>query len=80
MDVCLYKKPDLCVADASVALTGMHLSGKHKDLGFVLASFDPVAVDAVGSELLGHNPKRIKYLTLANGLLGSLDDIEVIEG
>jgi hypothetical protein len=39
-----------------------------------------VAVDAVGSELLGHNPKRIQYLTLADGLLGSLDDIEILKG
>lgn len=80
VDVCLYKKPDLCVVDASVALAGMHLSGKHKDLGLVFASFDPVAVDAVGSGLLGHNPKRIQYLTLANGVLGNMDDIEIVEG
>lgn len=80
VDVCLYKKPDLSVVDASVALAGSHLSGRHKKLGLILAGLDPVAVDAVGSELLGHNPKRIQYLTLANGLLGSLDDIEILQG
>ncbi|MHC4570982.1 MAG: DUF362 domain-containing protein [Planctomycetota bacterium] len=77
VDVCLYKKPDLCVVDAAVALTGMHLSGRRKKIGLILAGFDPVAVDAVGSELLGHNPKRIEYLRLSNGLLGSMDDIEI---
>ena len=80
VDVCLYKKPGLSVVDASVALSGSHLSGRHKKIGLILAGFDPVAVDAVGSELLGHNPKRIQYLTLADGLLGSLEDIEIREG
>jgi uncharacterized protein (DUF362 family) len=78
-DVCLYKAPDLSVVDATVALTGMHLSGTPKELGLILASFDPVAVDAVGSELLGHDPARIEYLQLANGPLGSMDDIQLIE-
>jgi uncharacterized protein (DUF362 family) len=76
VDVCLYKKPDLCVVDASVALSGSHLSGRHKKLGLILAGFDPVAVDTLGSELLGHNPEKIEYLTLADGLLGSLEGIE----
>ncbi|MHC4160219.1 MAG: DUF362 domain-containing protein [Planctomycetota bacterium] len=80
VDVCLYKKPDLSVVDAAVALTGMHLSGKHKRIGLIVAGFDAVAVDAVGSELLGHNPRRIEYLRLANGLLGSMDDIEILDG
>ncbi|MFC1461494.1 DUF362 domain-containing protein [Verrucomicrobiota bacterium] len=78
VDVCLYKRPDLCVVDASVALTGMHLSGTSKNLGIVLAGFDPVAVDAVGSSLLGHDPKQIEYLKLANGLLGNMDSIEQV--
>jgi len=77
VDVCLYKKPDLSVVDASVALSGSHLSGRRKKLSLILAGFDPVAIDAVGSELLGHNPKRIQYLKLADGLLGSLDNIEI---
>lgn len=71
-DVCLYKKPDLCVVDATVALAGMHLQGTKKKLGIILASFDPVAVDAEGSTLLGHNPREIEYLTLADGVLGSI--------
>jgi len=80
VDVCLYKKPDLSVVDASVALKGMHLAGKHKKIGLILAGFDSVAVDTVGSELLGHNPKRLEYLRLANGLLGSMDNIEIVDG
>lgn len=80
VDICLYRKPDLSVVDASVALKGMHLAGTFKKIGQILAGFDPVAIDTVGSKLLGHNPKKLSYLTLANGLLGSMDDIEIVEG
>ncbi len=78
VDICRYKKPDLSIVDASVALTGMHLSGRHKKMGLILAGFDPVAVDTLGSKLLGHNPKKLPYLTLANGLLGKMDNIEIV--
>jgi len=80
VDVCLYKRPGLCVVDASVALTGMHLSGTPKNLGLILASFDLVAIDAVGSRLLGHDPDRIEYLTLAQGILGDMTSTRVVEG
>ena len=79
-DICLYKRPDLSVVDASVALTGMHLAGVPKRMDLILVSADCVAVDAVGSELLGHDPRRMEYLILANGVLGSMDDIEIIAG
>lgn len=75
VDICGYKKPALNVVDAVTALTGMHLSGTPKDIGLILASRDPVAVDAVGSRLLGHDPHRIKYLVMADGVLGHLDGI-----
>lgn len=80
VDVCSYKKPALCVVDAAVALRGMHLAGRHQNIGLILAGFDAVAVDAVGSELLGHNPREIEYLRLSNGLLGSMDNIEILDG
>jgi uncharacterized protein (DUF362 family) len=80
VDICLYKKPDLSIVDASTALTGMHLSGRPVNIDLILAGYDPVAIDTIGSELLGHNPKRLDFLTLANGLLGSMDDYEIING
>lgn len=80
VDVCLYKKPGLSIVDASVALKGSHLSGKQKKIGLILASFDPVAVDALGSELLGHEPNRLQYLRLADGLLGNMKNIQILEG
>ncbi|UCG46239.1 MAG: DUF362 domain-containing protein [Phycisphaerales bacterium] len=78
VDVCLYKRPDLSVVDASVALAGMHLAGTHTNIGLILAGFDPVAVDAAASELLGHNPRRIEYLKLANGLLGTMENTQTL--
>lgn len=80
VDVCTYKRPDLSVVDASVALTGGHLAGKKKAVGLILASFDCVAVDAVGSQLLGHEPGWVHYLTAAEGRLGSMRDIEILTG
>ena len=80
VDICSYKKPDLSIVDASVALKGMHLAGKHMNIGLILVGFDPVAVDTVGSELLGHNPKKLPFLTLADGLLGYMKDIEIVNG
>lgn len=78
VDLCLYKKPDLSVVDASVALEGMHLSGTPRKLNTILAGFDPVAVDAIASEMMGHDPRKIKYLAMANGVLGSMDGIEIV--
>lgn len=78
VDVCTYKRPDLCVVDAVDALCGMHLAGTKKKLNLILASFDPVAVDTVGSKLLGHDPDKIEYLKLARGLLGDKNDIKIL--
>jgi len=78
-DVCLHKRPDLCVVDASVALSGMHLSGAPRKLGLILAGFDPVAVDAAGSRLLGHDPRQIEYLRLADGVLGDMGNTRIVE-
>ena len=80
VDICTYKKPGLSVVDASVALAGMHLAGTHKRLGLILAAFDPVAVDAVGSELMGHDPLHLEYLRLARESLGNMANIEIVEG
>ena len=78
VDVCLYKRPALCVVDASVALCGSHLAGVPRALGVILAGADPVAVDAVGSALLGHDPGKIEYLARANGILGSTEGIQIV--
>jgi uncharacterized protein (DUF362 family) len=79
VDVCLYKKPDLSIVDATVGLKGSHLSGKSVKYNEIIAGFDPVSVDTVGSILLGHDPYRLDFLTLADGRLGTMKDYELIE-
>ena len=57
----------------------MHLAGTPKRLNLILASLDPVAVDAVGSRLLGHDPHALEYLRLSEGVHGSMRDIREID-
>jgi uncharacterized protein (DUF362 family) len=47
-------------------IDGYIVSGIHpRKLGLVMASRDPVAIDAAAAEIAGLNPKKIKYLQLA---------------
>lgn len=79
VDVCLYKKPGLSIVDASVALSGMHLAGTPRGLNRILAGTDPVAVDAVGTRLMGHDPAQVEYLQLAQKKgIGTIDSIKII--
>jgi uncharacterized protein (DUF362 family) len=80
VDICTYKKPGFSIVDASVALAGMHLSGTEKKLNKIIAGADCVAVDAVASEMLGHNALDIEYLNLSDGLLGDLKNINFVRG
>jgi uncharacterized protein (DUF362 family) len=53
-------KFDLCIID------GMIVSGiQPRRLGLVVASKDPVAIDAAAAKIAGINPKTIRYLQLA---------------
>jgi len=53
-------KSDLVVVDG-IIVTGT----KTKKLGLVMASENPVAIDAAASRILGFNPKSVKHITLA---------------
>jgi hypothetical protein len=49
--------------------------------GFMLASSDSVAIDAVAAKIMGFDPMRIDYIKLAHedGLgIGRIEDIEVV--
>lgn len=78
VDVCSYKKPDLSIVDAVTVLTGSHLSGTPRTENTILASFDPVSIDTLGAEILGHNPEEIEYLRLADGKLGDMRNIKTL--
>jgi uncharacterized protein (DUF362 family) len=64
-------KFDLCIIDSNI-VSGIQPC----KLGLVMASKDPVAIDVASAKIAGLNPRKIKYLKLANREgLGSLDFI-----
>ncbi|MGI6461703.1 MAG: DUF362 domain-containing protein [Candidatus Hydrogenedentales bacterium] len=67
-----YRKPDLSVIDATIGMANAHLWGPHCDppVNKILASADPVAIDARGAELLGLDWRGIDHIRMANGVLG----------
>ena len=73
VDLNSYRAPDLGIIDASIGLSEYHLGGAacSPSVGRLLGGFDPVAVDAEGARLLGHDWWSIDHLRLANGLLGN---------
>jgi uncharacterized protein (DUF362 family) len=52
---------DLCVVDGNI-VSGI----EPRRLGLVMASRDPVAIDAAAAKIAGLNPRSIKYLQLAH--------------
>jgi uncharacterized protein (DUF362 family) len=51
---------DLCIIDGNI-VSGI----QPRRLGLVMASRDPVAIDAAAAKIAGVNPRRLKYLQLA---------------
>ncbi len=51
----------LCIVDGIITV-----GVKTLKLGLVMASTDPVAVDAAASKIIGLNPRAVKYLSLAS--------------
>lgn len=74
-DVYAVRPPDLAVMDAVVAMAGDGPThGKPYALGLLLASTDPVAVDATAARILGVAPERVEHLRIAAARgLGKID-------
>ena len=64
VDLNRYRTPDLSLVDATVGMAEFHLGGPHCDppLNKLIASFDPVAVDRQGAELLGLDWRSVEHL------------------
>jgi uncharacterized protein (DUF362 family) len=62
--------PDLAIIDAVVALEGFvpgpRLIGNPVCMDTIIAGFDPVAVDAVGCQVMGLNPIQIRHIFFAH--------------
>jgi uncharacterized protein (DUF362 family) len=73
-------KPDVAVIDGTFAGAW----GKYPKpvrLNAIIASFDPVAADAVGSLILGVNPGEVKHIRYASEMglgVSNLDCIEIV--
>lgn len=74
--------PDLGVIDAFVSMEGNGpISGTPVDTRLALASLDPLAMDTLGTKIMGFDPKEVLYLSSMNeaGMgQGDLDKIKVL--
>ena len=69
------------VIDGIIGSNGSELGGKPVNMDLIIAGEDPVAVDRVGSDIMGKEPDVVKYLGFAEkkGLgTAHLDEIEII--
>jgi uncharacterized protein (DUF362 family) len=64
-DLASILKPSISVIDGIIAGEGHETSGKPVEMNLVIAGTDPVAVDAVGSSVMGIQPERVKHLLYA---------------
>lgn len=68
----LYRTPDFTILDGSVGLAKHHLGGPKctPPVKKLIGGFDPVAVDAYGSGLLGVDWRDVKHIALAHTVIG----------
>jgi len=74
-------KPDLAVIDAIIAGEGNEKGAMPVEMNLIIAGTDLVAVDSVGSYLMGINPKNVGHLVLAEKKrfgVSNLKNIEII--
>jgi len=71
-DLNRYRTPDFTLLDASIGMQEAHLWGRHcqPPVNMLAASADPVAIDAYGASLLKKEWQSIKYIQLADTVLG----------
>lgn len=81
VDINLYTKPDLALIDG-IESSGKELGGDVTRYDLMLFSEDPVAADAVGTQILGLDPLSVPHIKLAQdkGLgIARIEEIEIEE-
>lgn len=80
-DLNRYRAPDFTVIDGAVGMAKAHLWGPtcNPPVNKIIASYDPVAVDAYGTSLLKKSWKDIGHIWMANGVLGQAEPLEIRE-
>ncbi|OGB87798.1 hypothetical protein A3H38_00045 [candidate division WOR-1 bacterium RIFCSPLOWO2_02_FULL_46_20] len=67
VDILELTKPHLNIMDAVMGMEGHGpTGGSPRKLGIIMASTDPVAMDAVGGHLIGYEPSQIDTTVIAN--------------
>ena len=79
-DINLVLKPHLTVIDGFIALEGRGpVHGRPVKMDTIIASTDVVAADAIGSTIMGFDPRNIDHIKWAHQSgIGEIDDIEVV--
>jgi uncharacterized protein (DUF362 family) len=73
--------PDFCILDGIIAMEGKGPTwgGKPKRMNVLLFSNDPVAIDTVGCEIMGINPRSVPHIVACYKRgIGTMKDIEVV--
>ncbi len=78
-DLNQYRTPDFTILDATIGMQESHMHGPqctppHLTLA---ASRDPVALDAYGANLLGHDWRKIGYIAAAHTVLGQAEPLDI---
>ena len=77
-DLAALINPKLSVIDGIIGAEGNEVSGDPVPMGVIIAGTDYVAVDTVGSAVMGYSPKECKYLQYgAKKGLGTCDLSEI---
>ncbi len=80
-DLNRYRCPDFSVVDAAVGMAQAHLWGPtcSPPVNRIIASYDPVAVDAYGTSLLGKSWEGVGHIKMANQVLGRAEPLDIRE-
>ncbi len=80
VDIAQFVKPALSIMDGIVGMEGNGPSaGQPRDIGALLLSTDPFALDVVAADLIGLKPERVPTIRVARerGLTASLQEIDL---
>lgn len=80
-DLNRYRSPDFTLLDATVGMSKAHLWGPHCDppVGLLAASWDSVAIDSYGCRLLNTDWRSVGHISMAHGVLGCAEPLEIHE-
>ena len=79
-DLNRYRTPDFTLLDATIGMAQAHLWGPTCDppVNRLSASFDPVSIDAHGTNLLKKDWRNINHIKMVDGELGQASPLDII--